>query len=227
MNYEQTKMTNLFLGIFGFVIGCSILLITNAQEPTIKIPTSSYQSNSWDWAVKRTESIIWQSDVLTKWTDKIWHWTTILNKWIETGEYKQDKWTKEEVKRPVQPVLRTGDKKVFVRWFPEDSIANLVANKAYKERWLDFVLTLIWENGSFQLDRQSDCVSNWIRERSFWLCQLSYKYHKPFIDSPDFKDWEKQTAYCIEVRDDAKRKWTMPFNAYWKRNNYKDRIIYK
>jgi len=47
MNYEQfkTKTSYLFIFLIGFVIGGAILAITYAQEPTIRIPTTSYQSN--------------------------------------------------------------------------------------------------------------------------------------------------------------------------------------
>jgi len=45
-NKQKNKFSNLFIMMIGFVIGASVLLITNAQEPTITIPTGSYQSIS-------------------------------------------------------------------------------------------------------------------------------------------------------------------------------------
>lgn len=122
-------------------------------------------------------------------------------------------------------------------------------NKANKLRWMDWALTLMGENGSFQIDKQSNCVSNWIREHSYWFCQLAQKYHAPFIwntwyklvgkiyvvdeqkaiawwHTDNFMNWEKQLDYCTEVRDDAKRKWTMPFNAYHNRKANLSKIIY-
>lgn len=116
---------------------------------------------------------------------------------------------------------------ISIKWFPEDSIANRVANKVLSEVGIDMVLTLIWENGTFRLDRKSNQIwSNWYYD--YWLCQLNYKYHKKFIDSEDFKNFEKQTEYCIWVWNDAvkKNKLSTTFYAYNVRNKYKDRIIY-
>lgn len=50
--------------------------------------------------------------------------------------------------------------------------------------------------------------------RDYWICQLHYKYHKKFIESEKFEDPKEQIRYCQEVREDAMRKWTMPWYAY-------------
>ena len=116
---------------------------------------------------------------------------------------------------------------ISVKWFPEDSIANRVVNKVLNEVGIDMVLTLIWENWTFRLDRKSMMIGT-NGYYDYWLCQLNYQYHKDFIDSKDFKDWEKQTEYCIWVWNDAvkKNKLSTTFYAYKTRNAHKDRIIY-
>lgn len=116
---------------------------------------------------------------------------------------------------------------ISIKWFPEDSIANRVVNKVLNEVGMDMVLTLIWENGTFRLDRKSNQIwSNWYYD--YGLCQLNYQYHKEFIDSPEFKDWEKQTEYCIWVWNDAvkKNRLSTTFYAYNTRNDKKDHIIW-
>lgn len=118
--------------------------------------------------------------------------------------------------------------KISLKWFPEDSIANRVINKVNKEVGMDMVLTMIWENGTFRLDRKSNQIwANWYYD--YWLCQLNKQRHKNFIESEDFKDREKHTDYCIWVWKDAVSKWRLytTFYAYKIRNTYKDRIIYK
>lgn len=117
--------------------------------------------------------------------------------------------------------------KILVKGFPEDSEANLIVNKAYKERGIDLVLTLIWENGTFRVDRKSMVIgSNGYYD--YGLCQLNYWYHKKFIDSPDFNNWEKQLDYCIGVRDDAIRKGRLEttFYAYNIREKYRSRLLF-
>jgi hypothetical protein len=92
---------------------------------------------------------------------------------------------------------------------------------------MDMVLTMIWENWTFKIDRKSNQI--WKNGYyDYWLCQLNYQYHKPFIDSEDFKSWEKQTEYCISVWNDAvkKNRLKTTFYAYNVRHKYKDRIIY-
>lgn len=116
----------------------------------------------------------------------------------------------------------------MIKWFPEDSIATRVATKVYNEVWLDMLLTLIWENWTFRIDRKSLII--WSNGYSdYGLCQLNYQYHKKFIDSPEFKDWEKQTNYCIGVRKDAvkKNRLSTTFYAYNTRNTLLNRVIYK
>lgn len=64
-----------------------------------------------------------------------------------------------------------------------------------------------WENGW----RNKDIVGvSWDR----WLCQLNPRYHNNFIRSSWFADPLAQIEYCQWVREDAARKWVMPWYAY-------------
>jgi hypothetical protein len=54
-------------------------------------------------------------------------------------------------------------------------------------------------------------------------CQLNYKYHKAFINSPEFKDWRIRILYCAEVysRDNGKS-----FSGFFVRNTVKNRFTW-
>ena len=54
-------------------------------------------------------------------------------------------------------------------------------------------------------------------------CQLNYKYHKAFIDSPDFQDWRVRILYCAEV---YARGNGSSFAGYYVRNTVKNRFIW-
>lgn len=57
------------------------------------------------------------------------------------------------------------------------------------------------------------------------FCQLNYRRHKNFIDSPEFADQYRQLEYCNQVWMDAYKKWKMPRMAYSNRNAMKDRFL--
>lgn len=131
--------------------------------------------------------------------------------------------------------------------FPEDSQATRIINRLYYARWRDIVLTFKGENGTWDLTRQSEYKNNWVRERSFGICQLMEIYHAPFIwktwykeikpwlyrvnikeaeaggHTDEFLDWKTHTDYCISVRDNAISKWRIrtTFYAYKNRNSHR------
>lgn len=76
----------------------------------------------------------------------------------------------------------------------------------------NMILTRNAENGGWNKDRMSGKNKNWTRD--YWFCQLNSTYHRDFISSPEFVDPYKQLDYCLSVRLDAKRKWSMPRYAY-------------
>lgn len=84
---------------------------------------------------------------------------------------------------------------------------------AFEKWWLNFVALLEAENGLWTIDRQSNCVDdNWIREPSFWFCQIHKWYHPEIVNDPKFfTDWKWQIDRCHELYVG----WT-PF--YWKSN---------
>jgi len=118
--------------------------------------------------------------------------------------------------------------------FKEDERINALVQIAYnkcinaiwpwdiKKNWynyscLNLILTFTAENGWWHRDRVSPTSD-------YWLCQLHYKRHKDFIDSPEFKEPANQIQYCLEVRQDAYKKWRMPWVAYSNRNAMKSRF---
>ena len=124
-------------------------------------------------------------------------------------------------------------------WWMSDTQQRKSIKYAYSIRGYDFTLTLNAENGQRKLDRQSDVVQHWKRERSFWLCQLQEIYHAPFIrktgrtevrrwlykvdiakatkwwHTVQFLDYKKHIDYCASVRDDALERWRITTTFYW------------
>jgi hypothetical protein len=110
---------------------------------------------------------------------------------------------------------------------------------------LDMNMTMKWENGTYELTRQSWCINkSWKRERSFGQCQLMEIYHAPFIwkdwyteirpwyykvtnpswFTDDFLDPVKHAHYCVSVWKGAERKWRLSttFYAYDTRHKFKN-----
>lgn len=80
---------------------------------------------------------------------------------------------------------------------------------AYDIGWFDLVKLIECENGGRQPLLQSYVVTNWIREQSYWLCQIHKRYHPEVInDSRFWEDWKVQIDYCKQWQDE----WR-PF--YW------------
>lgn len=119
------------------------------------------------------------------------------------------------------PEIKT-DYSVFIKGFPEDSLANQISTIRYKWGWLTMVTTMIWENGWFDKDIKS--ITN-----DHWLCQLNYRWHKDFINSTWFKDPFNQAYYCLEVWNDAIKKKRLPttFYAYNWRKRFENRVSVK
>lgn len=84
----------------------------------------------------------------------------------------------------------------------------------------DMILTFLSENDNMGLRRPSN--NKWVwGYHAYGICQLYYKYHKLFIDSPEFDDPYKQMDYCMWVWMDAKKRGILPttFYAYSFRHN--------
>lgn len=109
--------------------------------------------------------------------------------------------------------------RIEISWFPKQSLANDISTIFYNSGWLDMVTTMIGENWWFNKDIVS--ITN-----DHWLCQLNYKRHKDFINSPEFKDPYNQARYCTEVWKDAikKNRLSTTFYAYNHRSIYKKRV---
>lgn len=250
MNVKQ-KSNYGFYFVITFMIGCISISALFAQQ----------NDNQWtiEWIIEQKITSIITGQTTNKWTTtKITTTTTWWTQDWTKQNTSSNNWSEmqrsETIKTQVWTSIGTVWN-VFIRWFPEDSIANLVSTRAYNKRWIDLVLTLIWENWWFQIDKQSDYINwNWVRERSYGFCQLLERYHAPFIwntwysdfipwywykvnaqiaeagwHTDGFMNWEKHTDYCIEVWDDAKRKWRLPttFYAYNVRRSYLDRVTIK
>lgn len=72
----------------------------------------------------------------------------------------------------------------------------------------ELIYTFTVENWWWIMNRKSPKNTNGTTDH--WFCQLNYRWHKNFINSDSFHDPHKQLEYCLEVRVDARNKWTMP-----------------
>lgn len=203
MNYEQTKINYFIISIFGFMIGLVPITIVLAQEPNNQIPTNSHSSIDTTWEYNK----------VTKWdiTIKNTTWTAVKlnnNKW-EDNKPKYS-WAKEEIKRTVQlPILKTGDKKVLVKWFAINSRANYVSTKAWEyrqETW--FLILLRCENAEYDMYRRSDGIwDNGFYD--YWICQINKWYHPEIVNTDMFwNSLDYQIEQCYKLW-----KWWTPF--YW------------
>lgn len=94
-------------------------------------------------------------------------------------------------------------------------------------RNIDFILTINAESSSWDTMKRSyrKGVNGYY---DYGLCQLSYQWHKPFIDSPEFRDWQKQLDYCWKVWQDgiAKGRIATTFYGYQKKEAQKKYFIF-
>lgn len=74
---------------------------------------------------------------------------------------------------------------------------------AYDIWGFDLVRLIECENGQWNSFQQSLVITNWIREPSYWLCQIHKKYHPEVInDSKFWEDWKVQIDYCKKGQDE-------------------------
>jgi hypothetical protein len=121
------------------------------------------------------------------------------------------------------------EKTVDLPWFwdYQDLLASYAYNtcktKLWSTKWTysceNLVLTWNAENWWWRRDARNTANKNGTVD--WWLCQLNSKYHAKFIKSEWFNNPLAQLDYCLQVREDAQRKWSMPryaFNVRHKRN---------
>lgn len=101
-------------------------------------------------------------------------------------------------------------------WYSLDDTRQLMVQRAYEIWGIDLVTLIECENWSWIPTKQSEVVKNWIREPSFWLCQISRKYHPEIVNDTRFwNDWEWQINKCEELR-----KWGTKFYAPQRKINW-------
>ena len=129
---------------------------------------------------------------------------------------------------------------VKVKWFPEGSLANEIATYTYNTYWLDYLLLLRAENGTFEPDRRHNwyvkrCIKGyneetqrrilwrvvegkcyWERKAMYdwWLCGFNEYRHPEVVMSYKFWDRQRQVDKCVEL----KKGWTA---FYWWSGRYK------
>lgn len=110
---------------------------------------------------------------------------------------------------------------IWIVWYPEDSLANEIANYwRDQSNWdMDMILTFIAENWWFDATMVS-------KTNDRWLCQLHYnRTNAKWIDDERWTDPMFQAEVCVE-------KWLSVPNPSkiwygWKvRNKYKERVYF-
>lgn len=113
--------------------------------------------------------------------------------------------TKNEEKSKPAP---QGKLQCHHNWFTNDSLAQKYIQYACEvsNYDVDFILTLQHENGSRDTKKQSNVVSKGVREPSYWLCQMHYRFHKKDVyenlpysrigESRYMSDWRYQIETC-------------------------------
>lgn len=147
--------------------------------------------------------------------------------WNQTVVIKSKYPKKGVIKKTVVQSQSTGNKKCYHKWFKETDMANSIIQYAcdISNSDIDFILTLNSENWSRDYKKQSNVIQkNWVREPSFWVCQMHYRYHKedvyewlPFnriYESRYLTDRKYQVEVCWN-----KYKWGTRF--YWYDHRYK------
>ena len=129
---------------------------------------------------------------------------------------------------------------VKVKWFPEGSLANEIATYTYNTYWLDYLLLLRAENGTFEPGRRHNgyvkrcikgyneetqrrilwqvkggkCYWEWKAMYDWWLCGFNEYWHPEVVMNYKFWDWKRQVDKCVEL----KKGWTA---FYWWAGRYK------
>jgi hypothetical protein len=89
---------------------------------------------------------------------------------------------------------------------------NKVITDTGKYSCQELVRTWNAENGWWRWDAKNTANSNGTHDGG--LCQLNSAYHAKFIKSKWFNNPLAQLDYCLQVWQDAQRKWSMPRYAY-------------
>ncbi len=127
------------------------------------------------------------------------------------------------------------EKTVDLPWFWD--YQDLLASYAYntckvKLPWVkwkysceNLVKTWNAENWGWKWNAKNTANSNGTHDG--WLCQLNSAYHLKFMKSKWFNNPLAQLDYCLQVREDAKNKWKMPWYAYNVRHKRDRGIVFK
>jgi hypothetical protein len=194
-----------------------------------------------------------EKEHIKSWEDMIFYWNKArclknqierVIEWLETDlNYCDNIKVKEEVK-PAE-IISAGTKlnkivlkkevvkqktKVLYAYRHEwNDERNDRISYMYEKSWFnkDLVKTFLSENDNMWLNRPS--IDTWYNgERAYWLCQLYYTRHKPFIKSDDFNSPYKQIDYCIWVWKDAEKRNILEhtFQAYPFRENATKKLVF-
>lgn len=126
------------------------------------------------------------------------------------------------------------EKTVDLPWFwdYQDLLASYAYNtckKVVKDNWYysceDLVKTWNSENGWWVRNAVNDSNSNGTTDG--WLCQLNSQRHMTFLKSKWFENPLAQLDYCLQVRQDAKKKGKMPWSGYHVRHKRDKGIKFK
>lgn len=141
-----------------------------------------------------------------------------------SSENPVEKYTADE-KQVVEMVYQAMDeaekrttKKMKKKEYSDDDVRNQMIQYAFEKWWEDLVYLIECENATWNLQRQSEVYKDWVREDSWWLCQINRIRYSSIVGNPKKNDeqWKKFSTdwkYQIEQCNNLMNEWT-PF--YWR-----------
>ena len=188
---NEQKNNYYFTFLISFVIGCSLLAYSFAQEPTITIPERGTITNSQTWNIETWSELTWVKEVSVTRPVIVSKPRVIYTGWTNWSNQEISTWW-------TQLVLRRG---------------NEQAKEIATYMWAInpdpvMIATFIAESG---LNPRSKSPTG-----DHWICQLNYTYNNVFINDPRWStdDRHRQAETCVWKRQNANHNLWMAY-ANW------------
>lgn len=148
-----------------------------------------------------------------------WEQTSSVKNPTQDEEYKRVEKMINDAMDEAEKMVNQPQKKMLKKEWARNDWRQAFINYAYQIGWEDLVYTLECENATRNMYRQSDVVSNWKREQSYWFCQIHKPSNPDIVNDPLFRsDWKWQIDRCLEIRNREKSDWIQRF--YWRTRKY-------
>ena len=215
--YQNKNYFQKFVIIICMIIIC-IGIVIGYKQPQSQNTTKKHED--WVRLSGNNQAIKSGEQKSISWYQLIWKHTELSKKSREWNTVNIP--SKTNSTKVQSPKLMW--KIVYVKWFPEDSIATQIATYSYQisSGDLDFLATMKAENGGYNMYQQSNVYKNGKREESYGLCQMMRKFHPEVNTKIFWESWKYQVETCYK-----KYKWGTMFYGYYVRDRYKNDFTIK